>query len=466
MTPAMRRTVLTVGVLFVASASAQPLSPADVRTSVERHHPTVAAAVAREEAARAELRAARGGFDPQLRLYGSRRAGGYYELTRLDVELRQPTPLWGAEVWAGYRRGAGAQDRYPTYYADETLSGGEVRAGLRVPLWREGPLDARRAARERARLAADAAGQRRRATALDLRRRGLVAYWKWVAAGRQLRVASALLQLASARRGQVERRAASGVVPPIEVLEAERSLLRRRSTLVTVRRAFEGASLALSLYLRDDRGAPLRPDEGRLPGELALPSIEVDAGSAVQRALACHPRLRAARATVESRRVQRELARARRGPQLDLSLQVSRDFGRGDESLAGTVYEGGLRLAMPLGLRTARGELDGAEAALQAAEQELRLREDVLATEIRDVASAWAAARERFALARALAETTRRLAEAERRRFESGATSLLVVNLREQAAAEASIEVVEAARDLWIAAADWEALTWCEASED
>ena len=61
-----------------------------------------------------------------------------------------------------------------------------------------------------------------------------------------------------------------------------------------------------------------------------------------------------------------------------------------------------------------------------------------------------------------MADITRRLADAELRRFESGATTLLIVNLREQAAAEASVREVEATRDLWRAAAAWRALTACD----
>ena len=457
----MRALGLILAVAIAAHANAQEISPGDVLASVERHHPTIAEAVAREDAARAEVMAARGGFDPQLSAYGAVRRGGYYDLTRVDIELRQPTPLWGAELWAGYRRGDGQQDRYPTYYDDETLDGGEIRAGVSVPLWRNGPLDARRAARERALFGADAAEQARRATELELRGEGLSAYWKWVAAGRQLAVTTRLRDLAQARLEQVRGRVRAGAIPEVEALEAERSVLSRQGSWVSARRYLEAAALQLSLYLRDRAGRPTVPHEGRLPSSLDLPPELPDVDTAVLRAVSCHPELRSARASIERSRVGRDLARARRAPQVDVSFQVSRDFGQGGTTLPGTVYEGGLRVAMPLGLRTARGELDAAEASLSAAEQSLRLKEDVLATKIRDVASAYRAAKERYDLAHALADTTERLATAELRRFEAGATTLLVVNLREQAAAEAAVAEVEAARDLWIAAAYWDALTTC-----
>lgn len=452
---------LCVGLFATSIAGAQPISPGDVLSSVDQHHPTIAAAMAREEAAQAEVMAARGGFDPQFRAYGALRRGGYYDLTRIDVEVRQPTPLWGAEVWAGYRRADGQQGRYPTYYSDQTLDGGEFRAGVSVPLWRNGPLDARRAARQRARFGADAAEQLRRATELELRSSGLSAYWKWVAAGREFTVATRLLELAQTRLDQVRARVEAGAIPEVEALEAQRSVLSRQAKQVAARRYVEAAALQLSLFLRDRQGRPSIAPSSRLPSTLELPPELPALEATVLRTMQCHPELQAARASVERSRVSRELARARRAPQIDLSFQVSRDFGQGDVTLPGTVYEGGVRIAMPLGLRTARGELDAAEASLSASEQSLRLKEDVLATKIRDVESAFRAAKERFALARELATTTADLATAELRRFDAGATTLLIVNLREQAAAEAAIAEVDAARDLWLAAAYWEALTTC-----
>ena len=161
MSPSRRvpaRLALLVLLLGASAVRAQPLTPAEVIASTDRHHPRVQAAMMREEVAEAELMAARGGFDPYLSAYGALTTGGYYELRRLDVELRQPTPIWGAEVYAGYRIGRELSDNpYPTYYDDQTLSEGELRAGILVPLWQNGPLDARRAARVRSR----AGGHRR-----------------------------------------------------------------------------------------------------------------------------------------------------------------------------------------------------------------------------------------------------------------------------------------------------------------
>ncbi len=350
------RLALLVLLLAASGVRAQPLTPAEVIASTDRHHPRVQAAMMREEVAEAELMAARGGFDPYLSAYGALRTGGYYELRRLDVELRQPTPIWGAEVYAGYRigRDVGEND-YPTYYDDQTLSEGELRAGLVVPLWQNGPLDARRAARARAGFGVERAQSTREATELDLRQKAAEAYWKWVAAGRKLRVAEMLLSLATQRLDQTRARAAAGAIPEVNALEAERSVLSRQSSVISTRRSLEAAALVLGLFVRDSNGDPRAPAETRLPDTLPVPESIGDAETFFPAVLACHPRLRAARASLRATDVARDLARAQRGPRIDLGLEVSRDFGQGSSSLPGTVFESKLRFAMPLLLRAARG---------------------------------------------------------------------------------------------------------------
>ncbi|MCB9601482.1 MAG: TolC family protein [Sandaracinus sp.] len=459
----MQRLLVVALLACTTVVSAQPLTPSEVLASTDRHHPRVRAAFLREEVAEAELMAARGGFDPYLSAYGALRTGGYYELRRLDVELRQPTPFWGTEVYAGYRigRGVDEDENYPDYYDDQTLSEGELRAGVLIPLWQNGPLDSRRAARMRAGIGVERAEASREATELDLRQKAAEAYWKWVAAGRKLRVAEMLLELATRRLTQTRARAAAGSIAEIDALEAERSALSRQASVVSARRNVEAAALVLGLFLRDSGGDPRPPDTSRLPDELVVPDTIGDAQTVFPAVLACHPRLRAARASLRSTDVERDLARAQRGPRIDLGFEVSRDFGQGSSTLPGTVFESKLRFAMPLMLRSARGRLEATEQRFLAETEELRLLEDGMRADLGDAASQWNAAKERYDLAVRLLGIVRRLAEAEARRFDVGATDLLVVNLREQSLAEAEASVVDAAAELWMARARWDALTAC-----
>ncbi len=462
----MSRLALTAAVaLLAAPAAAQPLLLPEVLESAREHHPRVEAALARVDVAEAELMGARGAFDPQLAARAKLRTGGYYELRRLDVELTQPTPLWGATVWAGYRYGRDVNDvDYPSYYGDDTLSGGELRAGLSIPIWRNGPLDSRRAGRTIAEAGIDAAEETQRYTWLSIQQKATEAYWKWVAAGRKLAVTQQILDLAQTRVGQVDRRIEAGAVAPIEGLEARRSLLSRQRMLASARRSLEASALVLGLFHRDRRGDPSAPAPARLPEgrvEGAPPELG-DPGAAFQRVVGCAPTLMALRAKVRQLDTEVDLARARRGPQLDASVEVSRDFGPvDDQTLAGTALEAGLTFRMPLLLRSDRGALGAARAELAAARAELRLAEDQLRTALADVASANRMAQESFRLARESLAVVTELAEAERRRFDAGTSSLLFVNLREQSLAEAAVAEVEAAAQTWAAYANWQALTAC-----
>lgn len=462
----LARTAATLALLPLLAptpAAAQPLTPDAVLASSERHHPRVIAALLREEVAEAELLAARGGFDPHLAAVGAARTGGYYELRRLNAELRQPTPIWGAEVYVGYRLGLGVDpnDRYPTYYSDQTLDAGELRVGLWAPLWRDGPLDARRAERSRATHRLEAAGERREAVGLELRQHALGAYWTWVAAGRRVAVADQLLALAETRLTQTRGRADDGAIAPVDALEAENAVLARRGLRLQAQRGLEASALLLGLFHRDRAGEPAPPAPSALPTDLPLPPPIEDARVAEGAVLSCHPRLRAVRAALRAIEVDRDLARAQRGPQLDVGLEVSRDFGQGPVTLQGTVFESRVRFSMPLLMRTPRGRLDAAEQRLNAEREELRLLEDSLRLELEDAVSQWNVARERFEVARERLGITQRLAEAERERFEAGATDLLFVNLREQSMAEAEVALVDAAAELWLARARWDALTIC-----
>lgn len=138
--------------------------------------------------------------------------------------------MGGTRLFAGYRLGQG---KFPTYYGEyETLSGGKLRAGVEIPLWRNRSIDKRRADVAKARLRLDIAGFTLAGEQLELQREAAYHYWDWVAAGRQLAIAEAQYSLAITRHDQLARRAAQGDIPRIEHTENERALLEREAAQV------------------------------------------------------------------------------------------------------------------------------------------------------------------------------------------------------------------------------------------
>lgn len=455
---------------IVPVATAAPLTLEEVLDSVERHHPALIAADARIQAAEGARLAAEGAFDLML---GSRAFGtffGYYEYGRLDLSLTQPTPFWGATFFGGWRIGRGFnRGGIPDYYRyDETLDAGELRLGATVPLWRDGPIDSRRATLWRAEHGVTAAREERDARRLRIMLAATEAYVRWVAAGRRYLIAAELLRIAEERDAQIEARARAGAIPSIEHLENRRAVLERRQALVVARRALEQRAIALSLYLRGDDGAPLEPPAARVPGDVprwpvALASESVD----VEGAFGARPELRRFAAQRRALEVSRDLADNQLSPRIDLRVAGSMDLGGAGVSDPERAYEiqrrleppqleGLLTVELPLQFREARGRIEQARADLGAIDAETELARDQIRLETRDARSAVSAALEAVRFAAESETVARAVAEAERVRFESGATSLLIVNLREAAAATAAQAHVDARAELAIAVA-WHA---------
>lgn len=425
----------------------RPLSLADVLASVEAHHPTIDAARARLDAAAGAHLAAEGGFDPMLSASGWVAPLGYYQWGRADVSLSQATPFWGARFIGGWRIGreidsGGIPDYYGNYATSEA---GEVRVGVTVPLWRDGPIDSRRAGIARTERAEEAAGRDLQARVLRLRLAAAQSYYRWVADGQKAAIALELLRLAEERDRQIGARVAAGAIPAIEHLENRRAIFERRQAVIAARRTLEQRALALALYLRDEGGAPRVAPSIRVPSEvpiLALPAGGEDDLVAV--ALEARPELARYEALTAAARVQIDLAENQIAPRIDLSALGSFDLGDGARQYTEPVLETWILFQLPLGMREARGRADTARADLRALEADRELQADQIRLEVRDALSAVRAAREGLELAIATAEVAEQVARGERTRFENGATSLLIVNLREAAAAQARAAVAEA----------------------
>jgi outer membrane protein TolC len=473
----IRKASLCLGFLLggvfhsIALASEERMAPLrfdEVLRSVTAHDPRIRKAVEGLRRAESNTMQARGAFDPRVEGDAALRTGAYYDLRRADVELRQATTLWGSEIYAGYRVGLARNDRWPTYLEDQTLSGGEVRAGIDMPIWRGGPIDEPRAKRARALALEEAARHDLSGMELNLELAAAGAYWKWVSTGQKLEVTRGLLRLAEERDGQLRRRLAAGSIAEFDVTDNERILFERRALLVAAERAFEQAAFELSLFLRDSQGQSVVPGSSRLPADQELPSGQEPVEALVmERVLMCHPDLRQVRAQLDAAEVDVALTKNQLAPDIKALFQYSRDLGELtgtdlDFTLPGNVFKVGVQLSMPLPFRSERGRAGIARAEVAQTEAEARFLEDQLTARVRDAASAVRAAQERVELTQEIVGTAVELAEGERRRFDVGASNLIFVNLREQQAAMAKMQLIEAIAIVQIERTRWDTTTRVE----
>jgi outer membrane protein TolC len=422
----------------------------DLVEAVVARAPLLEAAARERSQAEAERLAAEGAFDPSLRLRGASDLTGAYENRRADVILEQPLAPLGANLFGGYRLGAGEFAAYDGKLVTNDL--GEVRAGAAWSLGRNRAIDRRRSNLQKAQAGAEAARAGFEQATLDTLRAAVGRYWDWVGAGRRVAIAEALLAIARTRDEAIARRVEAGEIPAIDRADNARSVEQRRQGLQSAQRARDLAALELSLQLRDDEGRPLVLPGSRLP-ELPTPLTPPasDFASDLAAALAQRPDLARLRSQRAQAAAETAFAENQRAWALDLSVAASKDLGDptdGNLKRGSPVLEAGVLLDVPLQRRLLEGRAKSAEAAEARLAIQERYAADRIRTDLLDAQSAIDAAHARLIAARAELALAREVEEGERRKYDAGESTLLFVNLREQQTAETAVREVEAAVDL------------------
>ena len=439
------------------------LLPGDVLRSSALTFPRILESFEREAAARADQLAADGAFDLMLEAEAYDRITGTFSGGFAEVGARQPLAPLGAEIYGSYRVSDGSFPIYENIYNTNQL--GEFKVGGLLSLLRDSTIDPRRYEIEDTRLAADQARLDILLVRLNVQFEALRAYWRWVAAGNEIRVYEQLLEIAEGRAIGLERQVRAGASPRIALTENEQNVIRRRTLLAEARRNFATASNSLGFYLRSGDGTLITPTRDQLPDpELlgGLPRVDVLLAMQQNRILAARPELRSIALTIDRARNNVALQRNELQPRLDLKAEVSRDFGPvgdGGSTFDSTDTTVGVVFTVPLQNREARGALRRAEAELREAQLREDRVADELAVELGNILANLTAALELADLAENEVTQADAMVAAERRRFSLGAGDFFLVNLREERAADAQIRRIRADLNGRLATASYNAAT-------
>ena len=449
--------------ITASPAATNALTLHEVLDSVRQQYPPMLAALIERDVAAGRLQSARGTFDFQFfsRLFDA--PSGYYQSTTVDTGFEQFTGLWGSTLFGGYRVTTGGL--LPDYEKSRTQGSGEPRIGFRLPLLRDGSIDRRRATLIKARLDKELADPVIHRQQIDFIRAATAGYYGWLAAGERLRLSEALLRVARERMDTLKTQSESGLIARIVLTDNRRLIVSRELAMVQSRRRFEAAGLALSLFYRDGQENPTVATRDRLPPSLPIP-VGPEASllqQDLQRSLTVRPELKRLSLTQDKLEVDRRLARNQLLPNLDAGVSANRDYGdRRYKDQTETEVQVGVELRVPLQRREAKGRVTEIESQLEQITHEQRFARDRIQTEVRDSFSAWSAAHEQTLQARLNVELAVELQEAETERFMRGATDLLALQLREQAAFDAQVSAVDIDADCFRAQADYRAATVAE----
>lgn len=446
-----------------AALKTGPLTPEEVLRSSALTFPQVLEAFEREAAARADQLGADGAFDLMLKGEYYDRLTGYYSGGYGKVEARQPLRPYGAEVFGSYRVSDGDFPTYENYNYTNNL--GEVKIGALFSLLRNRDIDSRRFAIEDTRLAASQARLDVMLVQLNVQHEALRAYWRWVAAGEEIRVFEELLEIAEARQVGLTREVNEGARARIALTENEQNLLRRRTLLEQARRDFLTASNSLGFYLRGEAGEMIVPTREMLPdlGRMrAIAKPEVLAATPVSEVIRNRPELQTFEIALERANNRVALRQNDLQPKLDASVELSRDFGQigpGGPGFDSTDTVVGLTFSVPLQRRTAQGAVQRAEAELRETELRQRRITDQITTDVANILANLGAAIRLADLADAEVKQANAMVQAERTRFRLGAGEFFLVNAREETAANARISAIRAQLAGRLAEASYNAAT-------
>ena len=427
------------------ASAVESIQLADVISSVLSTYPMVRAAALQFDIAQGKITSAEGAFDTKLK--GSTENGplGFYETYRHSVGAVQPL-AYGGEVFGGYRVGRGVFQ--PWYQERQTNEGGEFKAGLSVPLSRNTSIDARRAAVQKAGLDLSAADPQFRGEVIMTVQAASEAYWQWVAAAAQQRIAEQVLALATTRNEGLAEEVRMGAKAEPVLKDNRRSILSREAKLIDTQRKVSQTAAKLSIFFRSPNGTPRIPAPERVSGFPSLKQPDTSWQSDLrQQAIQARPELKDLDLAIE--RVDIEIAEAGNDllPNVNAILIGSQDMGEPTSKKRDKSefeLEAGLMVAVPLQRRKAKGKLASLEAKRAQLAEKRRLSEDKIRTDIAIAFAAIKAAYDRVQRTTEARELADYMAEVEREKYRAGESDLLKVALREETAAESAGKAIDA----------------------
>jgi len=439
------------------------LLPSEILESSAARFPQILEALAKERAAQSDIQTAEGSFDLVFNAEGYNRVSGFWTGQVLKTEARQNLRQYGAQIYGGYRISDGTFPIYEDINFTNQL--GEFKVGALFSLLRDRDIDPRRFKVTDAGLAARQARLDVVLTQVGVQQKALNAYWRWVAAGRELQVYRDLLQIAQDREIGLEKQVAQGAKPDIAITENSQNIIRRKVFVTQAERNFTVAANALSFYYRDGSGELIVPNLAQVPSEAVLPTLRdtVNYNAAkISDVLDGRPELRSLKLAIERAENKIAISKNNLKPKLDLNVEISRDFGdiaEGGISRDSTDTIIGFKFSVPLQRREARGRLNRANAELRAARLQERRLQDQIEVELSNILVDLTTTLELSTLAKDEVTQSNIMVAAEVKKFELGASDFFLVNIREERAADAQIRAVRAKLNGRVARTSYDAAT-------
>lgn len=414
------------------------LSRTDFFELIKAYHPVARQAGLLSDQARAQLRSARGGFDPKLYSDIDQKRfkdSEYYHLAEYGLKV----PTWfGIEAKAAYEWNSGQylnpQNNVP--------SDGLGVVGISMPLGQGLFLDERRAALKQAKIFQEAADFQRLQILNDLLLDAAKAYWEWAQAYEQVMLLEDAVDLAQIRFEGVVQSYEQGDKPAIDTLESFILVQDRQVGLLDAKVSMQNAQLMVSNYLWYENDLPLELEPGvspdrlnNLPYQTDLPAAIAD--SVIQARINAHPVLIQYNYQLQQLDVERRMKIEKLKPKLNVNynlITTGTSFEGGDDfpdPYYNQNYKFGISASLPLLFREGRGGLGQTKIKIEQTNLKLDQKRLELVNKVRSYQNELAGLNEQILIYEDAVANYQRMLDGENVKFKNGESSIFLINSRE-----------------------------------
>lgn len=403
---------------------------------VKTNHPIAKSAGLKLDEAEANIRKARGGFDPKIGFQQNGKMFGgneYFNLIGGSISI----PTWyGVELKGGYDRTTGM------YYnpQDKTPSSGLMYAGLSLSLGKGLLIDERRAILRQAQISGRLNDRERIVMLNDLLLDAGKTYWEWYAAFGYYKVYQESAQAANRRFEAVKSSALLGDRPSIDTLEAFIQYSERLVSLKQYELDLINKRLALSLFLWNESSQPLMLSDTLVPMKMDGQSVEWNNAPLD---LQFHPLLSSYNLKIDNLKIEKKLKQEQLKPVLNVSYNPLLDASSGFGSLSTNNYKFGLTFSFPLLLRKERGDLKLTKIKLDRTSLERDYKAVELNAKYRAYTNEYAFTLDQLLIYSGTVNDYANLLKAEQSIFESGESSLFMINSRELSYISSQLKLID-----------------------
>jgi outer membrane protein TolC len=411
---------------------------------VLKNHPLAKQAQLQTQFGEKEILYAQGGFDPKIfthTLQKNFNSTSYYNLIHSGLKI----PTWyGLEFKGGFESNQGAF----LNPEEKTPSSGLVYAGASVNLGKGLFIDQRRAELFKAKVYYQSTFFEQKLQLNELIYESGYAYWNWFLSYHSMIILDEAFQLANIRYDAVKRTAELGDRPEIDVVEAGLQVQNRESMLKNYEAEYKGSGFKISTFLWNEQQVPLDLDSLTTPVKIEIlekDSVTLLSNQEIDTALANHPYIQVTNFKIKGLEIERKLKKEQLKPELAVNYNFLNQPIQNNPfaNLSMNNYKWGLTFEMPILLRKERGDL--AKTNLKLKEEQFNLENSKAYVEykIRNACVDYNNALVQVEIFQKTVVDTKRLLDAEKAMFESGESSLFLINARELAYIQAKLKWVE-----------------------